>query len=334
MSGKLLIGVSRRQFLASGARAAGGVGLASLLYACGVDGGSATTLAATPTTGAPRIPLLRIRTLAVVNFAALLRLSDTAAEHGLTVELRTFPSGTEALDALLAGELEAAPTGQTQPIILRSQGAPIKIVSALNRRGMGLITGPEVATFDDLRGQAIGIVEGSGPAIVVRVKLEDEGLDPDVDVELVSVPFPEMAAAVQTGQVAGAAAAEPFISGHLLAGGKLLSDLGDTRLGAADAMMNVTDDFIARDPEAVQVLVDGLKAAVLDLQDPDVVVQTMLNHGDFDEEVLRKSLENAEPTTMVNLDELAATADAMAELGIIDTVPTTDEYTDLSFLEG
>src|SRR3979411_1350225 len=90
---------------------------------------------------------LKLGNIPVVNFAAVYRLRAISKDFGFEVEFVNFPSGTERLNALAAGYIDGAGTGVTQPILLRSKGVPLKIVSDLSRKGKGLMVGSGIQKF-------------------------------------------------------------------------------------------------------------------------------------------------------------------------------------------
>ena len=268
----------------------------------------------------------------VVNFAAVYRLETISKDFGFGVEFINFPSGTERLNALAAGHIDAAGSGVTQPILLRSKGVPIKIVTDLSRKGKGLIVTDEIETFDDLRGKDIGTVPGSGPDIFLRQKLTDEGLDPDKDVNLVHVGWLEMPTAVQTKRIAGATSNEPYIAGFVAKGGRVLSYLGDTALGDIDGVMIFPDSFVKNDRPFAEAVVQALAKATEELQDPELVVETMAGVVKADRDVILGSLKNLDLSIKPDAEALAFLAETMKGMGLIERVPDSEEYLDQSLL--
>lgn len=275
--------------------------------------------------------VFKVGSLPIVNFAAIYRLHAISKDFGFGVEFITFPSGTERLNALAAGYIDAGGTGVTQPILLRSKGVPIKIVADLSRKGKGLMVGNDIKTFNDLRGKDIGSVPGSGPDIFLRQKLKDEGLTPQKDVNLVNIGFLEMPVAVQTGRIAGASGNEPYIASFVAKGGRVLSYLNDTTLGDIDGVMNFPDSFIKKDRELAKAVIAGLTKATQDVaSDPELVVSTMSEHVKVDKSVILASLSNLQFSVRPDARALANLARTMKEMNLIERLPASDEYLDQS----
>ena len=278
---------------------------------------------------------LKLGNIPIVNFAAVYRLRAIAKDFGFEVEFVNFPSGTERLNALAAGYIDGAGTGVTQPILLRSKGVPLRIVSDLSRKGKGLIIGSGIQKFADLRGKDIGSVPGSGPDIFLRQKLSDEGLNPERDVNLVNIDFLQMSTAVLGGRVAAASSNEPQIASFESKGGRVLSYLSDTKLGDIDGVMNFPDSFIKKDRGLAKAVVAGLARATRELHaDPNLVVATMADVVKVDKDVILRSLKNLEFTIKPDAKALANLAATMKEMKLIEREPAVDEYLDLSLVEG
>lgn len=275
---------------------------------------------------------LKLGNVPVVNFASIYRLRTISKQFGFQVEFVNFPSGTERLNALAAGYIDGAPTGVTQPILLRSKGVPIKIVADTSRKGKGIMAGKTINSFKDLRSKDIGSVPGSGPDIFLRQKLLDEGINPGQDVNLVNVDWLQMAAAVLSGRVAAASGNEPYIADFVLKGGRVLSYLNDTKLGDIDGVMNFPDSFIKKDRELAKAVVAAIAKATQEARDPNVVVETMADVVKVDKAVILKSLENMTFSVKPDAKALANLAEAMKSMGLITRVPAVDEYLDMSLV--
>ena len=288
---------------------------------------------ATPAFGATHA--LKLGNIPVVNFAAVYRLRAISKDFDFSVEFVNFPNGTERLNALAAGYIDGAGTGVTQPILLRSKGVPIRIVCDLSRKGKGLMVGTGITTFNDLRGKDIGSVPGSGPDIFLRQKLSDEGLNPEHDVNLVNIDFLQMSTAVLSGRVAAASCNEPYIASFESKGGRVLSYLSDTKLGDIDGVMNFPDSFVKKDRGLAKAVVAALTRATRELQkSPDLVVETMADVVNVDHDVIRRSLKNLTFSYIPDAKALATLAATMETMHLIERVPASEEYLDMSLVQG
>jgi NitT/TauT family transport system substrate-binding protein len=276
---------------------------------------------------------LKVGSITIVNFAVIYRFKTIAKRYGFDVELVNFPSGTERLNALAAGYLDCSPTGSTQPILLRSKGVPIKIVADICRKGKGLMVAKGINGFADLRGKDIGTVRGATTDIWLRQKLSDEGLSPDRDVNLVNMDYLQMATAVLSQRVAAASGAEPQIAAFEAKGGRVLSYLTETKLGDIDAVMCFMEALLQKDRGQAKAVVAALAQASLDLQrDPELVPMMMAEIVKMDPDIIRQSLKNLAFFIKPDEKALSNLAMAMKDLNLIERVPATAEYLDLSLV--
>ena len=130
---------------------------------------------------------------------------------GLDVRVRAWPAGKQALEAMLAGEVEVATVADT-PIVVQSfkrrdfvviatlaHNNPYRLVA---RRDRG-IRGPS-----DLRGHRVGVMAGTTTQFFLHSVLADVGLAPG-EIAEVDVPAGDLAAAIVSGGVDAVAAFDP-----------------------------------------------------------------------------------------------------------------------------
>ena len=197
--------------------------LTVLLAACALVACSA----APPTPTAPEHPHLRLGVLPIVDDAHLVRAQAAGyfAAEGLTVELVTVQGGAAALPRLATGDLDLTFTNYVSALLGQAQGkGTFRFVDGGYQAGPNTLLimtkpGSAVRTPADLAGKKIAvntlrnIVE-----LTARSALETAGVDPGA-VTFVEVPFPDMAAALQSGRVDAAFTVEPFSTQAALAFG-------------------------------------------------------------------------------------------------------------------
>lgn len=138
-------------------------------------------------------------------------------DEGLDVELVFFGSGSKNREALIAGDVDFSTLALVHVLIAREKGRPIKVVGALQDMEFFDVVvrsdlRDEVRSLEDLRGRRIGISKpGSGSWAWGVVYLKRAGLDPDTDVEFVSVDgVTTMYAALKAGKVDAVIAWNPL----------------------------------------------------------------------------------------------------------------------------
>ncbi|SMC29609.1 NitT/TauT family transport system substrate-binding protein [Andreprevotia lacus DSM 23236] len=153
------------------------------------------------------------------------------AAEGLKVEVKSFGDGPVVQQALAAGELDVAYVGAPPVYQWFSRGLDSRILAKVNYGQAAVIADRSegVKTVADLKGKKLaGVARGSGMDVLLRgfVLKEIGGLDPDKDVDIVSMPPANMATALQNQQVDAIFTWEPFASESLLSGrGRLVLDV-------------------------------------------------------------------------------------------------------------
>lgn len=140
------------------------------------------------------------------------------ADEGLDVKLVDVGAGTNAVQAVLAGEAQAASGFAGHTITMAAKGQAIRsFVTTMNSPGMALAVSPAtsrpIRTVDDLKGAAVGVsAPGSGTHHVLNYVLEQHGLAPE-DVSVTGIGLAATAvAAMENGKVDAAVMLEPALS--------------------------------------------------------------------------------------------------------------------------
>jgi NitT/TauT family transport system substrate-binding protein len=136
-------------------------------------------------------------------------------KYGLDGQLVYIQGGSILLQAMLAGQAQAAQNGIAETMIAVLRGGDVRILGVTsNIFPYSLIVSKSVKSAKDLIGGRIAVnrVGGDVSAIASRVAIRKLGLNPDKDVTMLQVGgSPQRLAALQSGAVQGAAL--DFMSG-------------------------------------------------------------------------------------------------------------------------
>jgi NitT/TauT family transport system substrate-binding protein len=153
-------------------------------------------------------------------------------KHGVNVEVVQFTQGGDALDALVAGQVQVG--GSAQPTtLIRAARADIKSFGIFGQSGtyIKLLVKPSITEPKQLK--KIGIVPGSVSEYATEGLLTKYGIDPK-SVELVKLGPPEAPALLARGDIDGYFLWEPWPTNGVKQGGKILLNSGD--VGFVDNM--------------------------------------------------------------------------------------------------
>lgn len=251
-----------------------------------------------------------------------------------------FASWPELAEALKAGAVEAAFALTPIGLTLRQHGVPIKAVLLGHRNGSVITVkiGAEIKSISDLRGKRIAIPSKfSTHNILIRKILADRGIDAS-QVELFDMAPPEMVQALASGQIDGFIVAEPFGAQAELQGvGRVLILSKDIWPNHICCVLNVREDVIANNREAVQELVNGLVETGQFIEaNRNLAAQLSKDYLGQKPEVIEFVLNNPKDrVTFGNLfptkEDFAANQRYMRLFGIEDNTVDLDAYIDDSF---
>ncbi len=181
-------------------------------------------------------------------------------ENGLDVNLQYIAS-SNAMAALLAGQVQLAVTGGSEAINATANGSPVVVVANTTPvYATFLEAGPEIKTAEDLRGKTIAITNpGASFDVTTRVLLQHEGLDPDKDVTLIKTgSVANVTSALISRQVDAGLAGMPDNLKIEAAGLHPLFDMTKLGLPAAGNVLLTQRTYATDERETVQRVVDSI----------------------------------------------------------------------------
>jgi ABC-type nitrate/sulfonate/bicarbonate transport system substrate-binding protein len=143
-------------------------------------------------------------------------MADVEAKHKLKYEYKEFNDSTAALLALEQGEVDVANTTLQHLVRAMDEGIPVVWVAGWGGGYNVVIAAPalrlkkgdwkalaELAKKRNAEGKPlkIGVPTGSMQHLKLSVALKGAGIDPDKDVSVVNVPFPNHPRAVEGGEI-------------------------------------------------------------------------------------------------------------------------------------
>ena len=323
-------GLTRRHFLAT--LGAGAAALA--LPGCG-DGGQDDEETVGDGDGGVAGKAIRVAAF-TNNHAAGPLYWPQFAPDGLDVEVRTLTSGTDMNRALEAGDLDFAIFGIVNGFIESEQGLGSKIVAMGARQGAGLIV-PRASDIADVAGLAGRRIALKGPAfqlLVLYTLLDEAGLDPTSDVEIVPVEYNDQPAALERGDVDAFMGSEPNASRSVASGaGRRLVNIYTTPIGQLNSTIWASPRVLADEPGLVQAAVAMQRDAADHLtpsgsNDPEVWRDLVVDQFGLEEEVYRELITNCGAVWELSdfwIDQAKAAGAKMAELGLLEAEPDYDD---------
>jgi NitT/TauT family transport system substrate-binding protein len=188
----------------------------------------------------------------------------------VTLDLKTFNSGTEALQALQAGALDATYVGPSPTITAWTKlNKGVKIVSGSASGGAYFVVNKSINTAADLKGKVVASPQlGNTQDVALRTWLKKNGLTTDTtgggDVQIRPQDNATTLNAFKSGELVGAWVPEPWATRLVTeGGGKILVNEADLwpKGQYVTTQLVVTTGFLKDHADVVQQLVNGQVAA-------------------------------------------------------------------------
>jgi len=132
-------------------------------------------------------------------------------DEGLELQMLVIRAGQVGVASLMSGEVDAITHAGTA-LAAAIRGIPLKIISVdSDRPTHELLVLPTIKTPADLKGKSIGLGSNEGTGgIVMRRILQAKGLNPDRDVNLISMGGEVRLQSMMSGAVAGVMLSPPY----------------------------------------------------------------------------------------------------------------------------
>jgi NitT/TauT family transport system substrate-binding protein len=231
---------------------------------------------------------------------------------------------------VVSGDYDFSFGNVTSILLASTEGLPLRIVAN------GVATTGDVETDfsavvvpGDSAIQSVADLEGKRVAVnnlknigevTIRKGIEDAGGDP-TNVEFVELPFPEMPAAVQNGNVDAAWVVEPFVTVALGQGARaVFYPFAEPIEGLTVATYFTLEQTIQEDPELVEDFQAAIKESLAYADsNPDEVRRIILEYTQVPAEAAEQIKLPSFPEE-VNWDSVEIVAELMAEYGITEEV--------------
>ncbi len=325
--------------------------LITISAACGSDGTPGAAASDTSAEGSaadarsPEAVTLRLGYLPNVTHApAIIGVETGLFEQRLaglaSLELETFNSGTEVIEAVFSGALDASFIGPNPAInaYAKSDGEAVRIVAGSTSGGASLVVRYGIESPADLAGTTLATPSlGNTQDVALRAWLLEQGYETDTsgggDVSITPQDNADTLVAFQSGSLDGAWVPEPWATRLVTEGrGTVLVDEADLWPDGdfVTTHLIVATEFLDEHPDIVRALISGLADAVDEANGDAAAAQATVNAGI--ERITTKPLADetiagAWGQLRFTLDPIASSlqgsADDAEEVGLLDPVDLT-----------
>jgi len=263
------------------------------------------------------------------------------AERGLEVTVQLVPSNTEIIEAMKRGDIQMGSLPVTTAIAAIAQGAPFHIVAGTGRGSDGILVRKRegMTSVADLRGKKVATIRASILDVLLRHTLEQTGLDPERDLEMVYFSkLGDMISALKTGQVDATSNTDPFMTDAEREGwGQILTYYTAYWPDHPCCIVLARDAFAREQPQALLSILSAHCQAVEWTNEnvgeaAQILVDTL---GAFDRELVESTLSPSKMRLDYSLQpgEVERMAGLMARYGLIDATPSIERLVNVEPLE-
>lgn len=256
-------------------------------------------------------------------------------EEGLEVTTEIGEGGAALTPAVLNDDYQFAIGEYVSVLQAGENDVPIQVFSNLTNgasapddhiNGLLVKADSGIDGIEDLAGKTVAVNGLNGvDDVTVKAILDENGIDPS-SVEFVEVPFPDMIAAVETGQVDVASEPEPFVTLGEQAGlTTLLDPYYEALPGLPLGLVFASQEWLEDNPDLAnafhRALVRSIEAAAAD---PDAMGEVIMANTDTSPELLAEMALD-DWAAEVDRDNLTTLAELAITYGALEDEPDLDE---------
>lgn len=187
--------------------------------------------------------------------------TDILARNGLKGDVRLFAFGPAVNEALVSGAIDVGFVGDMPSVSLAAANAPTRVIArqSVFRGALMATTKSNIKSVADLKGRQIYGPHGSSVYLMALAMLEQAGLKPAQDAQLVHMGFADLADAVNSGRIEAFYIWDPWVENFV--------EKGIARVVAQDLGLTMVtvmrDEFMKARPGAAERFLKAHKEALL-----------------------------------------------------------------------
>src|SRR6185503_6431562 len=186
-------------------------------------------------------------------------------KYGLDVRI-IYVAGAQAITTLVSGDTQIVQGSGAAAALSRLSGSDVTIIgTTINVIPMSLVTTPDIASPQDLRGKTFGVSRfGSLTDLGLRKAVGEFGLDGNKDIKMIQTGgVPEILLFMQQGVIKGGLISSPTLEKAKELGYKEFMNLSELKFRYPGTALVTTDSFIRSRPQTVnrflKATLEGIK---------------------------------------------------------------------------
>jgi NitT/TauT family transport system substrate-binding protein len=310
-----------------------------LLASCGGSDGESTASSGgtAPSGGAQETVDVTVGVIPIVDVAPIYLGVEQGffEDRGLNLTLESGQGGAAIVPGVVSGQFQFGFSNVTSLLLARSNGLPLKIVTngaastGLDGEDFGGVLAQAdsgISDAADLAGKrvAVNTLNNIGTT-TIRESVRQAGGDPD-EVTFVELPFPDMPAALEQGNVDAIWVVEPFFTIAQDGGAELVaSNYVDPAENLTVATYFTSEQYTQQNSDVVDRFTEAMNES-LEYADanPDAVRETLQTYTQIDPAVAAKLTLPKWPAE-INRESVQTLADLAVSDELLDAAPDLDE---------
>jgi NitT/TauT family transport system substrate-binding protein len=249
-------------------------------------------------------------------------------ERGLDLTVETGQGGAALLPAVMSGEMQFATSNPVSLLQARGEGLDVRVIahwtSALSEgetdvNGVVATADSGIESAADLAGRTVAVntLNGMG-GLTIREAVRQDGGDPDA-VEFTELPFPDMPAALEQGNVDAVWVPEPFLTMLQGAGNVVVSYSSmESVTGHPTQYFFTSGQLVESEPELVEDMTAALEETLeFAEQNPDAVKAATAEFLELPPELLEQ-VQLEEFGTDLRREQLERMGELMVDDGLLE----------------
>ena len=257
------------------------------------------------------------------------------AECGIDLTLETAQGGAAIVPGVVSGSYQFGFSNVVSLLLATGKGLPLQIVAngSSSTGEEGADFGAIVATPDsgiespaDLAGRRVAVnTLNNIQTQTVRATVRGAGGDPDA-VEFVELPFPDMPAALDRGDVDAIAVVEPFLTVATSDGAvHVASNYVATADDLTTAAYFTSDQYASRHPDVVECFGSAMaESLAYSREHPDAALQALTGYTEIDPAIVGQLQLPAWPAE-IHEESVQILAELAVEDGLLEEAPDLGE---------
>jgi NitT/TauT family transport system substrate-binding protein len=255
-------------------------------------------------------------------------------DEGLDVSMKVGEGGAAMTPAVLEGEYQFAIGEYISLMLARQNNVGLQVVSNLvngadtpDEGTVGLLVAPDsgIDSIDDLAGKAFGVNNLEGlDEVAVRAILDEHGVD-DSGISFIEVPYPEMNATLQAGDVDVVSQPEPFVTlGEQDGLVNFLDPLYEALPSMPLGLVFGSEEWLDENPELANAFYRALQRSIEAASDEEAMRDAIVDNTEIPPDVVEEMpLDNWQAEA--DREALAVLGQLATRYGVLEEAPNLDE---------